>query len=152
MKILMRRYDLPPCGAKKNGRCRWQICASLVLACWGGGVHATICDGILVESISARQKEYVALVAKSLPGGSKAGTVKIERLLREADWSAAFAQIIGRESGIFFFEEIGGKKTFKQVWAGTAEQWESPFLMRWAVNLGAPDRLAGCFASLVATH
>lgn len=153
MKTWTLRDSSPPCGMEiRIGRLARQICAALALACWAAGAYAAICDGILLESGAARQKEYAALVARNVDGRVKPSMVKIERLLREAGWSAAFAQVPGHENGIFFFEEIDGKKTFKQVWSGTAEHWESPFLMRWAVNLGAPERLAGCFASLVATH
>lgn len=153
MKIWARRDRSQQCGTRHRiGGRAWQVCAAVALAFFWGGAHADICDGIVIHSVSARQQEYAALIARTIDRRARAGTVKVERLLREDAWSAAFAQIPGHENGIFFFEEIGGKKTFKQVWSGTAEAWESPFLMRWAVNLGAPERLAGCFASLVATH
>lgn len=131
--------------------------AFIAVAAFAGlGVAATAasaakgaCDGVKVELTDARKREYAPLGASAMNGKVKPAHVEFSAIMESADWSAAYVSTPASDDGVMFFQKVGGKKRFREVWGGWAEPSERPELADWARKLGAPANLAKCFAEIV---
>lgn len=107
------------------------------------------CNGVKVEMTKARKAAYAPLVAAAMANKVKSSQVKFFAILESRDWSAAYVSTPVADDGVMFFQTVGGKKRFREVWGGWAEPSERPELVAWARKLGAPADLAKCFAQTV---
>ncbi|RUT93803.1 hypothetical protein EOD23_34250 [Mesorhizobium sp. USDA-HM6] len=107
------------------------------------------CDGIKVEVTKARKQEYAPLVAAAVDNKFKPAQAKFFTIMESGNWSAAYVSTPVGDDGVMFFQTVNGKKQFREVWGGYAEPSEKPDLVSWAKKLGAPERLARCFAETV---
>ncbi|WP_147393029.1 hypothetical protein [Paracoccus siganidrum] len=113
------------------------------------------CAGIDTNLTDKRAREYAHLIvdafSKDLKPSErfKPSDVEVESFLGGGHWSAVNASIPTADMAMFFFQEVGGKKQFKDVWGGIAEASEAPQLIEWAEDLGAPHNFATCFADQV---
>lgn len=113
------------------------------------------CAGIDTNLTDKRAREYAHLIvdafSKDLKPSErfKPSDVEVGSFLESGEWSAVNASIPTADMAMFFFQEVGGKKQFKDVWGGIAEASEAPQLIKWAEDLGAPRNLATCFADQV---
>ena len=110
------------------------------------------CKGVDVGLSPARQHEYAALIVTSLTSKVAASNIKIYNFMAYGTWSAAYAGTPISDDGVFFFQKVGGKEQFKDVWGGWADPSDKPDLIKWAETLGAPSSLASCFADLMTRH
>jgi hypothetical protein len=120
------------------------LAVALLASC--APVFAQGCDGIDTALTGARRAEYAALVAKVLAPSVRAGQIEILHVFEDGTWSAVEATTPVSDVGMFFFDASQGAKRFKDVWGGLAQKSDRPQLVRWASKLGAPARLAQCFA------
>jgi hypothetical protein len=111
-----------------------------------GTACAAPCAGVDQTLTAARGDEYARLVAEDLRGDVKPSQIKVLAFMREAPWSVAYVSTPISDDGYFFFEERRGTKRAKDVWGGMAQPSEKPELVAWARKLGAPEKLARCFA------
>lgn len=107
------------------------------------------CDGVSVEMTKARKQEYAPLVASAMNGKVRPAQVKFSAILESGNWSAVYVSTPSSDDGMMFFQAVGGKKRFRDVWGGWADPSEEPELVSWATKLGAPADLARCFAETV---
>jgi hypothetical protein len=107
------------------------------------------CDGVTLELTKARKQAYAPLVAAAMDHKVKPAQVEFLAILESGDWSAAYVSIPIADDGVMFFQAVNGKKQFRDVWGGFAEPSEKPQLVSWAKKLGAPEKLARCFAETV---
>lgn len=113
------------------------------------------CAGIDTNLTDKRAKEYAHLIVDAFSEDLKPSErfkpsdVEVESFLGSGHWSAVNASIPTADMGMFFFQVVGGKKQFKDVWGGIAEASEVPQVIKWAEDLGAPHNLATCFADQV---
>lgn len=112
-------------------------------------VAAQPCAGVDTNLTDPVKREYAAMVAKAVGKGVKPSQVKLSRVMQSGNWSAVYASTPQTDDGMLFFETVDGRKQFKDVWGGWADPSERPELVAWAKKLGAPDRLAKCFARTV---
>ncbi|MEO9341168.1 hypothetical protein ABFT80_27635 [Mesorhizobium sp. SB112] len=108
------------------------------------------CEGVQVELTKAHEQAYAPLVAAAVENKVKPAQVEFQAIMESGDWSAAYVSIPIAEDGVMFFQAVHGKKQYRDVWGGYAEPSEKPELVRWARKLGAPEKLARCFAETVA--
>jgi hypothetical protein len=140
-----------------NGVARRQQTTIVVTGLAGLGMMLTpafaatnACEGVQVELTKAHEQAYAPLVAAAMDNKLKPAQVEFEAIMESGDWSAAYVSTPITDDGVMFFQTINGKKQFREVWGGFAEPSEKPQLVRWAKKLGAPDKLARCFAETVA--
>jgi hypothetical protein len=107
------------------------------------------CDGVKVEMTKTRKQEYASLVAAAMDKKVKPAQVEFEAIMESGDWSAAYISTPVADDGVMFFQTLNGKKQFRDVWGGFADPSEKPELVAWAKKLGAPEKLAKCFARTV---
>jgi hypothetical protein len=107
------------------------------------------CRGVQVELTTTRQRAYAPLVAAAVENQIKPAQVDFMAILESGGWSAAYVATPIADDGVMFFQTVGGRKQFRDVWGGWAEPSERPELVAWARQLGAPDALARCFAEIV---
>jgi hypothetical protein len=107
------------------------------------------CDGVKVEVTKARKQEYAPLVVSALDKKFKPAQAKFITIMESGSWSAAYVSTPVSDDGVMFFQTVDGKKQFRDVWGGYAEPSEIPELVSWAKKLGAPEKLAKCFAETV---
>ena len=107
------------------------------------------CDGVKVEVTKARKQDYAALVASAMDSRVKSAQVKISGIMESGSWSAAYVSTPVSDDGMMFFQVVNGKKKFRDVWGGYADPSEKAELVSWAKKLGAPEKLARCFAETV---
>ena len=107
------------------------------------------CDGVKVEVTKERKQEYAPLVAAALDNKFKPARAKFIAIMESGNWSAAYVSTPVSDDGVMFFQTVNGKKQFRDVWGGYAEPSEKPDLIAWAKKLGAPEKLAKCFAEVV---
>jgi len=98
-----------------------------------------------------RAQEYAPLIAKAAEG-TKPEQVEFMSFAESGNWSVVYAATPVADPGYFFFEKVGGKTQFKDVWGGMADASEQPELVKWAETLGAPTELANCFAETAAAE
>lgn len=96
----------------------------------------------------ARKQEYAGLVAAAVGKRVRPTQVKIFNVLTSDAWSAVYAGTPVADDGFLFFQEINGKKQYKDAWGGMAQPSERPDLIAWAKKIGAPESLAACFADV----
>jgi hypothetical protein len=122
----------------------------------GASLHALerqpACDGLDTSLSSDRRQEYAALVARAVAEGVRPSGVKIHRFMAIGAWSAVSVSTPVTDDGYLFFQETDGRKQFRDVWGGWADPSEKPELIKWVTNLGAPERLAACFADTATRH
>ncbi len=106
----------------------------------------TSCAGMETGLSSARRQEYAGLVADAVERKVKPSEVTIHKFLSNGSWRVVYADIPIADPGYFFFQEVEGRKHFKDVWGGVAQPEDRPELTSWARKLGVPERLAACFA------
>lgn len=113
--------------------------------------HADLCKGVDQSLTAKRRSEFAPLVSRAMGGKVRPGDVKFLGFMGEGDWAAAYVSTPVADNGTLFFRK--GKKgwQFRDVWAGVASKGEEAEIARWARHLGAPDKLAACFASQRAT-
>ncbi len=121
----------------------------VAMAAWAGAGHADPCDGLAVAMNADNHKTYATAAARGLTVQVRPASIKMEKLYRDGAWSAAWLDIPGQESGVFFFQDRDGAPRFKEVWGGMADASDRPDLVKWARQLGAPEGLARCFAQAV---
>jgi hypothetical protein len=125
----------------------------LTLASLAGATNyagaANSCVDVSVEITEARKHEYAPLVVKAIGGKAKASQVKFHSVLESGPWSAVYIGTPATDDAVLFFESINGRTQFKELWGGWADPSERPELIKWAKDLGAPDKLARCFAETV---
>jgi hypothetical protein len=107
------------------------------------------CLDVSVEVTEERKHEYAPLVVKAIGGKVKAAQVKFYSVLESGPWSAVYIGTASTDDAVLFFESANGRKQFKELWGGWADPSEKPELSKWAKNLGAPEKLARCFAATV---
>ena len=108
------------------------------------------CEGVKVKVTQSLKAEYGPLVAAALEGKIKAAQVEFDSIMQSGSWSAAYVSTPISDDGVMFFQTVGSKKHFRDVWGGWADPSERPELVAWAEKLGAPASLATCFAQTVA--
>ena len=136
------------------------IASALVAAIFSGSGASAVspkspqraCNGVDTSLFAARKQEYAELVVKAITVKIKASSVTIHDFMADDAWSAVYASTPVSEDGVFFFQNVGHQKQFKDVWGGWAEPSDTPDLIKWARNLGAPASLAACFAAVVTRH
>jgi len=109
----------------------------------------SVCDGIKVDVTEARKQEYGPLVAAAMDNKFKPARAKFITIMESGNWSAAYVSTPISDDGVMFFQTVDGKKQFRDVWGGYADPSEKPEVVSWAKKLGAPERLARCFAETV---
>ena len=92
-----------------------------------------------------RAQEFAPLVAQAAEG-TKPEQVEFMDFATSGDWSFVHAATPVADPGFFFFQKVGGKHQFKDVWGGIALASERPEVVSWADALGAPANLTACFA------
>ncbi|MGH6861052.1 MAG: hypothetical protein ACRECY_12390 [Phyllobacterium sp.] len=107
------------------------------------------CDGVTVEATLSRKHEYAPLVAAAMDNTFKPAQATFIAIMESDDWSAAYVSVPVADDGVMFFQTVNGKKQFRDVWGGFAQPSEKPQLVSWAKKLGAPEKLAKCFAETV---
>lgn len=112
----------------------------------GAALAGERCEGVDQTLTAALKQEYARLVAADIRGKVKPSDIKVLAFMREAPWSVAYVSTPVSDDGYFFFKEEQGAKRAKDVWGGMAEASERPELIQWATKLGAPEKLARCFA------
>jgi hypothetical protein len=108
------------------------------------------CNGVKVEATKVRKEAYAPLVVSAMGGKVKSSQVEFLAILESGNWSAAYVSTPIADDGVMFFQNVNGKKRFRDVWGGWADPSERPELVAWARKLGAPADLAKCFAETVA--
>ena len=130
----------------------WVI-SGLVLAymtnAYSTAYAAQACEGVDTALSAARKHEYALLVAKAMTVKVDPSAVKLRNFMESGPWSAVYASTPVSDDGVFFFQNVNGQKQFKEVWGGSADPSEKPELTKWVRDLGAPERLATCFADVV---
>lgn len=121
------------------------------LAC-SAALAAEPCEAVDTNLSPARKQEYAVLVASALTTKIKPADVKLQNFMGSGAWSAVYVSTPVSDDGVFFFQDVNGKKTFKEVWGGWADPSEKPSLVKWGKKLGVPDDLASCFADVVTRH
>ena len=111
-----------------------------------GTASAAPCKGVDQTLTAALSQDYARLVAKDLRSNVKPSQIEVLAFMREAPWSVVYVSTPVSDNGYFFFEESRGAQRAKDVWGGMAQPSERPELIRWARKLGAPKKLAQCFA------
>ncbi|MHC1551504.1 hypothetical protein [Phyllobacterium sp. K27] len=109
----------------------------------------SVCEGVKLELTKARKQAYAPLVAAAVDNKVKPAKVEFNAILESGDWSAAYVSTPIADDGMMFFQNVNGQKQFRDVWGGYADESEKPDLISWAKKLGAPDKLARCFAQIV---
>jgi hypothetical protein len=104
------------------------------------------CRGVDQKLTSSGKQEYAALVAQDMRGKVKPSQVEVLGFMKEGAWTVAYVSTPVSDDGYFFFAEERGTKRAKDVWGGMAQPSERPEIAAWAEKLGAPERLARCFA------
>ncbi|MCR6727441.1 MULTISPECIES: hypothetical protein [Agrobacterium] len=107
------------------------------------------CDGVELELTKVRKQDYAAVVASAVDHKVKPVQVEFNAILESDDWAAAYVSTPIADDGMMFFQTVNGKKQFRDVWAGYADDSDRPDLIKWARKLGAPEKLARCFAQIV---
>ena len=97
-----------------------------------------------------RVQDYAPLIARAAREGVTPEQVEFISFTRSGDWSMIFAATPVADPGYFFFQEVEGKREFKDVWGGIAFASEKQAISDWATDFGAPSDLAACFAETVA--
>lgn len=95
-----------------------------------------------------RAQEYAPLIAEA--AGTTPEEVEFLSFMESGSWSAVYAATPVGDPGYFFFENVDGQKQFKDVWGGIADTSERDQQVAYAVDLGAPEDLAACFADSTA--
>ncbi|OVZ57413.1 hypothetical protein CDO44_18635 [Pigmentiphaga sp. NML080357] len=129
---------------------RGAVLAGLFLAC-RGALAVQPCAGVAANLTQAQKAEYATLVAHAVGGGVRPSQIVLARYMQSGAWSAVYASTPRTDPGVLFFEEIDGRKQFREAWGGWADRSEQAKLVDWARKLGAPESLARCFANVV-TH
>ncbi|WP_048648845.1 hypothetical protein [Nitratireductor soli] len=119
------------------------------LAVVPAGASPLKCDGVDTQLTKERRAEYTGLVAQALEMKPKVANVEIDKFMQSGAWSAVYASTAVSDDGVLFFETVGGKKQFKDVWGGIADPSERKELIDWAKDLGSPENLAKCFAHMI---
>ncbi|MCO4319607.1 hypothetical protein M8997_020680 [Phyllobacterium sp. 21LDTY02-6] len=107
------------------------------------------CAGVRLDLTKARKQAYAPLVAAAVGNKVKPAKVEFNAILESGDWSAAYVSTPIADDGMMFFQTVNSKKQFRDVWGGFADESDRPDLIKWARKLGAPDKLARCFAQVV---
>lgn len=107
------------------------------------------CDGVDTALTEARTKEYSQLVAGALKRKLKPASIDISNFMESGSWSAVYASTPISDPGVLFFNKVGDRKVFIDVWAGIAEEDDRPDIITWAEGIGAPAPIAQCFADTV---
>lgn len=108
-----------------------------------------VCDGVKLELTKERKQAYAPVVSAAVNNKVKPAKVEFNAILESGDWSAAYVSTPIADDGMMFFQTVDGKKKFRDVWGGFADDSDKPQLIAWAKKLGAPDKLARCFAEVV---
>lgn len=108
-----------------------------------------VCDGVKLEITKVRKQDYAPVVASAVNNKVKPAQVEFNAILESGDWSAAYVSTPIADDGMMFFQTVNGKKQYRDVWAGFADDSDKPHLISWARKLGAPEKLARCFAQIV---
>lgn len=108
------------------------------------------CNGMDTQLTSARKHEYAGLVSGAMDRKVRPGKVDVSMFTGSEAWSMVLASTPIADPGYFFFESVDGRKVFKDVWAGVAEQDDVPGVVQWVQGLGAPESFAKCFGTLIA--
>lgn len=134
----------------------WRRAKTVVIGFAGLGVMLTsalaannACDGVKLDLTTARKQAYAPLVAAAVDNKIKPAQVEFQAIMESGNWSAAYVSIPIADDGVMFFQTVNGKKQFRDVWGGYADTSEQPQLVSWARKLGAPEKLARCFARTV---
>lgn len=115
----------------------------------GAGVAcaAAPCRGVDESLTDARRQAYAPIVAGATQANLKPSDVTVLHFLAEGDWIVVGASVPAADGeGYFFFERIGDKLRFHDVWGGVAERSEAGEVAAWARRPGAPAGLSRCFA------
>lgn len=129
------------------------IALTLVLA--GAASVDEPCSGVGTTLTDEQVRNYAGLVAGAISEDLEPSErlqpsdVEIYSLLKSGSWSALYGAIPTADIAMFFFEEVGGRQEFRDVWGGWAEPSERTKLIEWAENLGVPEKLATCFAHYI---
>lgn len=107
------------------------------------------CTGVKVEPTKARKQAYAPLVAAAMDNKVKPAQVEFEAIMESGDWSAVYVATPIADEGVLFFQTVNGNRRFRDVWGGFADPSEKPEVVAWAKKLGAPIKLAKCFAEIV---
>jgi hypothetical protein len=126
-------------------------CAVIVATLGAGsalaaGQNHRVCAGVDTRLSPSRAQEFTGPVAAAAGERVKPSQVKIVKFLTSGSWSAVYASTPAADDGYFFFQQVDGKKQFRDVWGGMAQPSERPDLIAWAKKIGAPESLAACFA------
>jgi hypothetical protein len=126
-------------------------CAVFVATLGAGSALAAgqdhhVCAGVDTRLSPSRTQEYTGLVAAAVGKTVKPSQVEIIKFLTSGSWSAVYASTPVADPGYLFFQEVDGKKQFRDAWGGMAQSSDRPELIAWAKKLGAPESLAACFA------
>jgi hypothetical protein len=125
------------------------LVVSWTLVCFDAAAADKGCAGVDTSLTDARRHEYAPLVAAALEHKVRPAAVELSHFMQSGSWSAVSASTPLADDGVLFFEEAGGRKQFKDAWGGWADPSERSELVDWAKGLGAPERLATCFAQTV---
>lgn len=137
------------CQIRNQAKIAVSALAGVVITLTSAFAANEACDGVKVDATKARQAVYAPLVASAMENAFKPAQVEFFAILESGDWSAAYVSTPVSDDGVMFFQTVGGKKRFRDVWGGWAEPSERPELTDWARKLGAPADLARCFAETV---
>ncbi|MEI5681830.1 hypothetical protein G6N74_25910 [Mesorhizobium sp. CGMCC 1.15528] len=107
------------------------------------------CEGVKLDLTKAHKQAYAPLVAAAMNNKVKPAQVEFEAIMESGDWSAAYISTPITDDGVMFFQSVNGKKQYRDVWGGFADPSEQTQLVSWAKKLGAPEKLAKCFAQTV---
>ena len=114
-------------------------------------IAASQCAGVDQQLTKERKAEYAELISKNLKNKVKASAVEVDSFMQSGDWSVVYASTPVADPGYFFFKKMSGKQTFKDVWAGMADEGDGPKLIKFAESLGANKEIASCFSHVVMT-
>ncbi|WP_343314242.1 hypothetical protein AAIB41_03570 [Brucella sp. BE17] len=110
---------------------------------------STSCTGVDQELTNQRKSEYAEIISRSLEGKVKPAKVEVDSFMQSGNWTVVYASTPVADPGYFFFDNSSGKQTFKDVWAGMADDGDGPKLVEFAKKLGANEKIAACFSKVV---
>lgn len=105
---------------------------------------AAPCDGLDTRLTPERQRHFAPIVARVADGAAGA---EVTGFAQEGPWLFVHAGFADLDPAFFFFRTEGSRMRFVDLWAGFTVEEERAEDIAWAQRIGAPPKLAACFAA-----
>ncbi len=123
------------------------IAAALLAA---APAEANSCTGLESRATPLSRKADAALIRQLARQGVRASG--IGQAITDGKWRVIWATPQEAENGIFFFQRQAKGWRLKGTWGGVVAPGEQADVRSWARNIGAPPRIARCFADRAAAE